>query len=228
MGTGEPGPITPLMHHMHADGTTDLLLPEGSVLLDRLRDSPDDELPVMLEVTGHAPVPLAEPVRELLWVVGRLRRPKPGTARRIALQLAELRPHPALLDLGHGAVLLRVSPGPIVYSDAEGSAPIDAGELAAATPDPFCLLEQRWLAHLDDAHPGVFTALVRHLPSSVRLTDGARLRPLGVDRFGMRVRVQTPTGDHDVRLAWSSEARTVDELRVRFGELTGCPHRDAE
>lgn len=223
VGTGEPDPITPLMHHVHPDGAADLLLPDDSVLLERLRDGAVGELPVMLELTEHTPVPMPEQVRELLWIVGWLHEPTPSAARHLALRLTELRPHPRLLDLGHDATLVCLRPGSTVYSDAESSAATSAAELAAARPDPFCLLEHRWLAHLDHAHPEVFTSLMRHLPTTLRLADGARVRPLGVDRLGLRIRVQTPSGDHDVRLAFSAEATTVDELRTRFGELVGCP-----
>lgn len=226
VGTGEPGPITPLMHHVHPDGAADLLLPDDSVLLERLRASGAGELPVMLELTEHTPVPMPDQVRELLWIVGRLHEPTPSAARHLALRLSELRPHPRLLDVGHTAILVRLRPGSTVYSDAESSAATSADELAAARPDPFCLFEHQWLAHLDDAHPEVFTSLMRHLPSTLRLADGARVRPLGVDRLGLRIRVQTPSGDHDVRLAWSGEATTVEELRTRLGELVGCPCRE--
>jgi hypothetical protein len=225
VGTGEPDPVTPLMHHVHPDGTTDLLLPDDEALLARVRSSDGGEVAVMLEVTDRTPVELADPVRELLWIVGWLHEPGARAARHLALRLADLRPHPRLLDLGHSATLLRLRPGSTVYSDAEGSAAATPAELAAARPDPFCLVEHQWLRHLDEAHPEVFAALTRHLPASVPLDSGARIRPLGVDRWGLRVRVQTPTGRHDVRLAFSSEATTVDELRARFGELVGCPFR---
>ncbi|WP_181783928.1 DUF2470 domain-containing protein, partial [Pseudonocardia pini] len=101
-------------------------------------------------------------------------------------------------------------------------APVD---LAAAQPDPFCRIEDHWLSHLEDAHPEVFDALARHLPAPLRHTLGARVRPLGVDRCGLRLRVETTDGDHDVRLAWQEEARTADELRTQLGLLVGCPFR---
>ncbi len=225
VGTGEPEPVAPLMHHVHPDGTADLLLPDDEALLARLRESAGGDLAVMLEVTDTAPVPLADPVRELLWIVGWVHEPNAYISRHMALRLADLRPHPRLLDVGHGATLVRLRPGSVVYSDAEGSAAATPTELAVARPDPFCLVEHQWLRHLDEAHPEVFAALTRHLPVSVPLDAGARIRPLGVDRHGLRVRVQTPAGGHDVRLAFSSEATTTDELRARFGELVGCPFR---
>lgn len=225
VGTGEPDPVTPLMHYLHPDGTTDLLLADDEALLSRLRRAAGGEIAVMLEVTDRAPVPLADPVRELLWIVGWLHEPNACVSRHMTLRLADLRPHPRLLDVGHGATLLRLRPGSTVYSDAEGSAAATPTELAVARPDPFCLVEHRWLQHLDDAHPEVFAALTRHLPASLPRDAGSRIRPLGVDRCGLRIRVQTPTGGHDVRLAFSREATTVDELRERFGELVGCPFR---
>ena len=225
VGTGEPDPVTPLMHHVHPDGTADLLLPDGEALLDRVRSAEAGELAVMLEVTDRAPVPIADPVRELLWIIGWLHAPNACVSRHLALRLAELRPHPRLLDVGHSATLLRLRPGSTVFSDAEGSAAATPAELATARPDPFCMVEHQWLRHLDEAHPEVFAALTRHLPASVPVDSGARIRPLGVDRCGLRVRVQTPTGGHDVRLAFSREATTVDELRTRLGELVGCPFR---
>jgi hypothetical protein len=57
----------------------------------------------------------------------------------------------------------------------------------------------------------VFRALARHLPPSLR--DG-RARPLGVDRCGFRLRVETDHGDHDVRLAWDREVATPADLCV--------------
>ncbi|MHA6791983.1 DUF2470 domain-containing protein [Pseudonocardia bannensis] len=227
VGTGSPRPVVPLVHHLLADGSAVLLLDDDAPVLEQLRTSESGELPVMLELTDHAPVDLREPVRGLLWITGWLRVPDAGSARRTALQVADVRPHPRLLDLGHGATLARLDPGSAVLADAEGTASLAPIDLAAARPDPFCRMEHRWLSHLEEAHPDVFTALARHLPPTLRATPGARVRPLGIDRFGLRLRVETPTGDHDVRLAWPSEATTVPELRTQLGLLVGCPFRAA-
>jgi hypothetical protein len=167
-------------------------------------------------------------VRALLWITGRLRLPDAYSARRIALQVADTRPHPDLLLLGHGATLVRLDPGSAVLSDAEGSAALAPVELAGARPDPFCRYERHWLVHLEEAHPEVLAMLARHLPPWLRDLRSARLRPLGVDRCGLRLRVETSENkargaDHDVRLAWREEARTVDDLRVQMGLLISCP-----
>lgn len=221
VGTGEPEPVTPLMHHSWPDGTTDLLLPDDDRLREQARDTPSG-VPVMLELTGSTPVPLPEPVRELLWLMGRLHEPDPATGRDRALLLAEVAPHPNLLDAGRGATLLRLRPSSLVYSDAEGCAPVSPSDVASAAPDPFCRVEQAWLEHLDQAHPEMMCALRRHLPHPLRSLDG-RIRPIGVDRCGLRLRVPAPGGTQDVRLAFSAEARTPAELQARFAELVERP-----
>jgi len=55
--------------------------------------------------------------------------------------------------------------------------------------------------------------------------EGARVRPLGVDRCGLRLRVETPQRDHDVRLAFPGGASTPEELREQINRLVGrCPY----
>lgn len=225
VGTGGPETVVPVMHHVLADGSTVLLLDDDAPLVEQARVAVDGELPVMLEVADHAPVELREPVRALLWISGWLRIPDPDEARHVALHVADARPHHRLLDLGHGAVLARLEPSSAVLADAEGTASLAPVELAAAAPDPFCLMEHRWLAHLEQTHPEVFLSLARHLPAPLRATRGARIRPLGIDRCGLRLRVETADSDHDVRIAWPQEAATVDDLRTQLTALVGCPFR---
>lgn len=224
VGTGGPEPVVPAVHHVFADGSAVLLLDEHSELLQQARLDPTGEIPVMLELADYAPVDLREPIRALLWISGWLRVPDPETARHLAVHVAEARPHPRLLDLGHGAALARLEPSYAVLADAEGTASLAPVDLAGAQPDPFCRLEDRWLAHLEQHHPEVFVSLARHLPAPLRATAGAQVRPLGVDRCGLRLRVETAHGDHDVRLAWPRQAATVDDLRTQLTMLVGCPH----
>lgn len=222
VGTGS-APSVPVVHHVRADGSTAMLLDDGDPLLDRVREAGSAGHAVMLELTDRAPVDLREPVRALLWITGTLRMPTPFCARRIAVGMAEARPHPRLLDLGHGATLVRLDPGSAVLSDAEGTDALAPVDLAAAQPDPFCRYETHWLTHLESAHPEVVGALQRHLPAALRDDQSARIRPLGLDRFGLRLRVETATRDHDVRLAFGAEAHSVEDLRRRMAQLVGCP-----
>lgn len=223
VGMGAP-PVTPLVHHIRADGSAVLLLADDEPVLDRIRDAVGGRFAAMLEIADQAPVDLREPIRALLWVNGGLRIPDEASARSTALQVADTHPHPDLLGLGHGLTMVRLDPGSAVLSDAEGTASLSPVALAAARPDPFCRYERQWLAHLDEVHPEVFAALARYLPTPLRDARDTRIRPLGVDRCGLRLRVETAQRDHDVRLAWDSEATTMAELRVQLNVLVGCPH----
>lgn len=218
VGTGGPV-IRPRAHHVHADGSAALVISDDEPVLARILDEPS----VMLELADPAPVDLREPVRGLLWITGRLRAVAPERARRIAVGLAEVRPDEALLEIGHGAVMVKLVPHTIVLADAEGTAALAPLELAAARTDPFCHHEHEWLEHLERAHPEVFTALARHLPAPLRDRRGARVRPLGVDRLGLRLRVEDDASDHDVRIAWEQPIDTLDGLRVGLHRLVGCP-----
>jgi hypothetical protein len=208
------------VHQVHADGSAVLLFADDEPLLEQVRRGAG-AFSAMLELTDRSPVDLREPVRGLLWVTGRLWLPDPATARRFAVQAAEADPHPDLLRLGHGATLVRLDPDFAVLSDPEGSTVLAPVELAAARPDPFCRCEGPVLAHLERCHGEAFTALTRFLPAALRDNRDARVRPLGLDRFGLRLRVETPARDHDVRLAWSAAPTTVPELWAELRGLIG-------
>lgn len=215
----------PAVHHVWANGSAVLLVRDDDPVLDEVAPTAPPSTAAaafagaraevgssaMLELADPAPVPLRERVRGLLWVIGSLTRPEPAMARRWAARVADVNPDPALLDVGHGLTVLTLRPGSVVVADGDGTAPLSPVELAAARPDPFCRFETSWLAHLEDEHPEVFRALARHLPPSLR---DARARPLGVDRCGFRLRVETAQGDHDVRLSWDREVTTPADLCV--------------
>lgn len=222
VGTGCPV-ARPRVHHVRADGSAVLLLDDAEPVLDEVRAAERSGLAAMLELADPAPVDLREPVRGLVWITGWLGIPDPASARRLAMQVADLRPDPALLDAGFGSTILRLAPGSVVLADAEGTGALTPVELAAARPDPFCRIEAHMLGHLEHAHPEVFRSLARHLPPALRDVPGTRVRPLGVDRCGLRLRVETPDRDHDVRLSWHREALTRDELRVQLRLLVDAP-----
>ncbi|MCO1657939.1 DUF2470 domain-containing protein [Pseudonocardia humida] len=226
VATGE-ATVAPLVHQVRADGSAVLLFADDEPVVERIRRGAGNYT-AMLELTDTAPVDLRQPVRGLLWVTGRLWLPEPETARRFALQVADANPHPDLLRLGHGATLVRLDPDFIVLSDAEGSAALAPVELAGARPDPFCRAEQGLLSHMEKCHPETLTALARHLPAALRERPDVRVRPLGLDRLGLRLRVETPYRDHDVRLSWDATPATVPELWAQLRLLIGLTAPDAE
>ncbi|WP_374201897.1 DUF2470 domain-containing protein [Actinokineospora sp. PR83] len=217
--------FTPLVHHVHADASVSVLLPDDHELVATAWQAPRGELATMVELADPAPVPLRESIRGLLWITGWLRALSDDEARALAVVVAADRPDPRLLDLGHGAALLKLVPASLVLADGEGTHPVPLDAFAAAEPDPFAAQEAGWLRHLEVSHTDVVGALVRHLPEELR---GGHVRPLGLDRFGLRLRVEATDADHDVRLAFSRPVGTPAELSTELRRLVGCPFLAAQ
>ncbi|SDP76591.1 Protein of unknown function [Lentzea jiangxiensis] len=211
---------TPLFHHVHPCGSTTLLLPDEHPLVGQLWHSPRTEVTAMLEIADQAPVALREPVRGLLWLTGWVSALDDREAREEVLAVADVRPDHRLLDAGHGVTVLRLTPASMVIADAESTSSIQPEQFASATPDPFCGNEDHWLRHLEAAHRDVVGQLARHLPEELR---AGRVRPLGLDRFGLRLRVEAECDDHDVRIAFSQSVSTPAELAAELRRLMGCP-----
>jgi uncharacterized protein DUF2470 len=209
--------VTPIVHHVHGDGTAAVMLPSSHPLVSAASSG---ELSAVLELADVAPVPLREPVRGLLWLTGWLRTLDGDEARAEAVRVSESRPDPRLLDVGHDATLLALRPASMVLADAEGTTSVPISSFAAAAPDPFCHYEAEWLRHLELRHSDVVGSLARHVPDDLR---GGHIRPLGLDRLGLRLRVEAVTADHDVRMAFSQAIGTPQELSVELRRLVGCP-----
>ena len=213
---GEPTPVS--MVHLF-DEQAFVLIPSASAAADALAEDPDG-VTAMIEVTDCAPIEVREPVRALVWLNGVL-HPVPGDLEReLALEIAAEHPADDLLDLGHGFSLARLVVGGAVIATSAGAAAVDASELARATPDPFWEHEPDWLAHLDSEHSDVVVALTRRLPADLRT---GRVRPLGIDRYGIRFRVERSEGDVDTRLSFPRPVGDVMELSRALRALAGCP-----
>jgi hypothetical protein len=216
--------VKPVLHRLDTDGSAALLLPDDHPLHEAVDRTPRGELPAMLEVVDMAPVALREPVRGLLWISGWLRPLAAEQARQVALWMAVAHPVADLLDVGHGTTLLWLHPCSVVLADAEGSAALSPDDLAQASPDPLCHLEAGWLRHLDREHPDMVEALAAQVVASTPSHAGRsqRVRPLGVDRLGLRLRVENPDCDHDVRLAFERPVDGPPQLAVELHRLAGC------
>ncbi|RMI35840.1 DUF2470 domain-containing protein [Nocardia stercoris] len=174
----------------------------------------------MLELTDHAPLPLREPVRSLVWLRGRAQLVPAAVQHTLAAQLAGEHPHPNLLDVGHTTTLLRMPLDSAVVADARGAEAVDHTALAAAAPDPFWEFESAWLRHLAGDHADIVQRLGRHLP--VRLRGGA-VHPLAIDRYGLTLRIEAAGGDHDVRLPFPAPVSDIEGLSRAVRLLAGCP-----
>jgi hypothetical protein len=66
----------------------------------------------------------------------------------------------------------------------------------------------------------VVDRLADRLPSPLRR---GRVRPLGLDRYGVQLRVEAEDGDHDVRLPFPTPVDDVTGLSQAIRVLMGCP-----
>ncbi|OBJ72247.1 DUF2470 domain-containing protein [Mycobacterium sp. 1274756.6] len=216
-------PVTTPVHHLLADGSFAMAVPADLPV--------GSAVPAMVELTDQAPLRLRTPVRALVWLRGRLEPVAPAAVPDLLDQIAAENPDPALLRVQTPRTgpphdpdvcyrLVRLAVESVVVADAGGAEAIGVPELLAAAPDPFCATEAGWLRHLETAHPEVMARLAARLPT--RLRRGT-VRPLALDRYGVSLRVEDATGDHDVRLPFH---RPVDDARglgqaIRL--LMGCP-----
>ncbi|WP_435172415.1 DUF2470 domain-containing protein [Gordonia hongkongensis] len=174
----------------------------------------------MLEVTDWAPIDLRERVRSVIWLNGTLHEVPRDLERDLAIEIAGEHPDDGLLDIGHGASMMRLQVDTAVIASSDGAASVSATELADADPDPFWEHEGSWLEHLDSDHADIVGQLVRKLPVELRT---GRVRPLGLDRFGIRFRIEGLDSDSDVRLPFARPVSDVFELSRALRNLAGCP-----
>ena len=227
-GRERPDPVVTPVHHLLPDGSFALALP---VDRDHDTDRPLSGSQALLELTDYAPLPLREPVRSLVWVRGRLREVRPAAIITTLDRIAAEWPNPALLQVDtprrvpiDGAepryTLLRLEIASVVVTDATGAEPVSVADLLAARPDPFCEVESSLLWHLDTAHNDVVARLVSRLPAPLRR---GQVRPLGLDRYGLRFRVESDDGDRDVRLPFHKPVDDMTGLSQAIRVLMGCP-----
>ncbi len=215
--------LTTPLHHLLADGSFAIGLPA---------DCTADGVQAVLELADYAPLPLREPVRSLVWIRGRLQQVAPSEVREMLDLIAAEHPHPSLLQVktpdsrpaAHGDtqyLLARLEIESVVVTDATGAEAVDSAALLAARPDPFCALESCWIRHLDTAHRDVVARLASRLPAGLRRYGD--VRPLGIDRYGMRLRVESADGDRDIRLPFRAPVDDVIGLSKAIRVLIGCP-----
>jgi hypothetical protein len=208
-------PSRPLAHATTAAGQVLVLVPrhgEAATAVDR---APGRDLSALLMVSDRAPVPLRDPVRATLWLSGWL-TPVPAADRRAAaVAFAEVRPEEALLDVGGAATLLRLDLAEVVLREGPGCAEVSPAAYAAARPDPLAGVEERVLRHLDRDHPEVLAALRTRVPAAA----GESVRPLGLDRFGYRLRVEGPGASRDVLVPFPRPLTCAGQLTAATTRL---------
>jgi Protein of unknown function (DUF2470) len=221
-------PVTTPVHHLMDDGSVALAVP---VERERGLTRPISGSQALLELTDYAPLPLREPVRSLVWVRGQLQEVRATEVLDTLDRIAAECPNPALLGVDTPRcapagseepryTLLRLEIASVVVTDATGAEPVSVADLLDARPDPFCALESNLLWHLDTAHSDVLARLVSRLPAPLRR---GHVRPLGLDRYGVRFRVEDDDRDHDVRLPFHKPVDDMTGLSQAIRVLMGCP-----
>ncbi|BBX89291.1 prephenate dehydratase [Mycolicibacterium boenickei] len=224
-------PVASPVHHLLDDGSFAITVPETSPLSAMAMSAGSAGVQAVLEMTDYAPLPLREPVRSLVWIRGRLQHvPSAEVAALLDLVAAE-NPNPALLQVNSKArsdaepdddnyTLMRLEIESVVVADSTGAEAVGLGALLQARPDPFCAMESGWLQHLESSHRDVVERLATRLPMTLRQ---GRVRPLGLDRYGVQLRVENEHGDHDVRLPFPKPVDDVTGLSQAIRVLMGCP-----
>lgn len=221
-------PVVTPVHHLLADGSFALALPSERAGRPGRGVAGSQAL---LELTDYAPLPLREPVRSLVWVRGRLQEFRSDEIAETVDLIAAEWPHPALLQVDTPRcarpdrdepryTLIRLEIASVVVTDSTGAEPVSVEDLLAARPDPFCEIESNLLWHLDTAHSDVVARLVSRLPAPLRR---GQVRPLGLDRYGVRFRVEGADRDHDVRLPFHKPVDDMTGLSQAIRVLMGCP-----
>ena len=224
----DPTP-TPV-HHLLDDGSFAIMVPSGGLLAGMIVSSGASGIQAVLELTDYAPLPLGEPVRSLVWISGRLFHVPPSGLSGLLDMIAEQNPNPALLQVNTGSeqaeggdtpyTLVRLEIDSVVVADSTGAESVGVSALLDAKPDPFCAMESGWLQHLESAHREVVDRLANRLPTPLRR---GHVRPLGLDRYGVQLRVEAEDGDHDVRLPFAKPVDDVTGLSQAIRILMGCP-----
>ncbi len=223
-------PVSTPVHHLLDDGSFAITVPANGLLAGMVVSAGTGGVQAVLEMTDYAPLPLREPVRSLVWIRGRVHHIPEGDVSELLDLVAAENPNPALLQVNTGAdeaasgdtpyALVRLEIDSVVVADSTGAESVGLSTLLDAQPDPFYALESCWLQHLESAHREVVDRLATRLPTTLRR---GRVRPLGLDRYGVQLRVENEDGDHDVRLPFAKPVDDVTGLSQAIRVLMGCP-----
>lgn len=226
-------PTATPVHHLLDDGSMAITVPGDDPLAAEVASAGNTGIQAVLEITDYAPLPLREPIRSLVWIQGSLRDVPLAEVPSLLDLIATSEPNPALLQVnaGHDSpqrghrddtryTLMRLEIESVVVADSTGAESVALSALLGARPDPFCAMESCWLQHLEAAHRDVVDRLAARLPNALRQ---GHVRPLGLDRYGVQLRVESAQGDHDVRLPFARPVDDVTGLSQAIRVLMGCP-----
>ncbi|MER7758678.1 DUF2470 domain-containing protein [Streptomyces sp. NPDC097619] len=183
--------------HLHDPGQPSGACPAGSV-----DGAAGHRVPMRVEFTDIAPTSVRDRVRGRVTLTGLVAAPyDPESTDSACLEL-----------------------GQAVYEDAEGRTHVTLDELNAVEPDPMAGSEAAMLHHLVTDHADLVTLLLRLVPSHLKhgLT---RALPLAIDRYGITLRLEHPTGGHTTRLPFAKPLTHTDQAGTRIHALMAAARR---
>ncbi|MGP4110951.1 DUF2470 domain-containing protein [Streptomyces sp. 4N509B] len=199
-------------------GDVYLLLPAESLAARAARHARHDELTAVMEISDVAPVAVPHRIRGTAWVAGWLSATE-GLERAAALRLLARR-HPTGPEPGTPWTPLRLEVGEAHVDDLWGAGHVEPGEFAAAEPDPLVRHEADLLQHLAAAHETQLRSLCTLVGQRGRgCAAWERVVPLGLDRFGLRVRFCSDRVWRDARFAFPEPVTDVAGLRHALRRL---------
>jgi hypothetical protein len=175
-----------------------VVVPADGAVTAALRNSPLGDVPARLTVTDRTPVPVPHPVRGLVQLSGWVAPVAEYDVTRLVLDFADAQPCDSLFDVGLSATLLRLELAEVHLEEAGGTTEVGPDDFLAARPDAVSRAENELMAGQCEA----LMRLAARVQRRVGRHDSVRL--LGLDRFGVRYRVQGRSGCYDLRVPFAA------------------------
>ncbi|MFF1452177.1 DUF2470 domain-containing protein [Streptomyces sp. NPDC058274] len=161
-----------------------------------------ERIPVRLELTDIAPTPVRDRLRARVTLTGLLAAPYDPEAEESTC-----------VEFGQG-----------VLEDAEGRAYVTLQELEATELDPLATVEAGMLSHLIDDH-GELVPLLLRLARPLPDIGVQRVLPVGIDRYGLTLRLEYRHTHRDARLPFKTPVDHIDHVGPQIHALLAAARR---
>ncbi|MFE9256632.1 DUF2470 domain-containing protein [Streptomyces sp. NPDC006879] len=159
-------------------------------------------VPIRLELTDIAPVPVRDRVRARVTLTGLVEEPyHEGSTESICMEF-----------------------GQAVLEDPKGRSFVTLEALESSRPDPLATYGANMLTHLVDDHGELVTRLIRlvHPRPAAGVT---RAMPVGMDRYGITLRLEYPDRHRDARLLFPTPVTEADQAGPQIHALLSAARR---
>jgi hypothetical protein len=199
-----------------ARGDVLLVVPTGGAVTTALQNSPVGDVPARLTVTDRTSLSLAHPVRGLVQLSGWVTAVAEGDVAQLVLDFADAHACDSLFDVGLTATLVRLDLAEVVLEEAGMSLDVEPEDFLAARPDGISAVETQLIA----AERHALDRLAGRVQRWAGRHDDVRL--LGLDRFGVRFRVQSRRGCYDLRVPFAAPLDGPADVGAAIQHLLTC------